>query len=181
MGSIRPASPLLLLAAVAASATPPVARFVPTRRNATDADTPNPRVFLAMTAAAEDEEAKLLPYVLAHYAALGIPRRNFIVTLHARPGGEGAYAAMAATLEAAGCRGHVRWTSPYSGAAKDRAEIKSSTRLQYESIRTVFLTRGFLLCFKNPPRETIRRNIGRIDFDATELGRFEVWLDSPNP
>jgi hypothetical protein len=152
MGSIRPASPLLLLAAIAASATPPVARFVPTRRNATDADTPNPRVFLAMTAAAEDEEAKLLPYVLAHYAALGIPRRNFIVTLHARPGGEGAYAAMAATLEAAGCRGHVRWTSPYSGAAKDWAEIEPSTRLQCVFYSTVS-TRGFLLCFaeRNDP------------------------------
>ena len=178
MGSIRPASPLLLLAAVAASATPPVARFVPTRRNATAADTRNPRVFLTMTAAAEDEEAKLLPYVLAHYAALGIPRRNFIVTLHARPGGEGAYAAMAATLEAAGCRGHVRWTSPYSGAAKDWAGNKN---IQRDFNMKVFarLRREAFCCAS--PRETIRRNIGRIDFDATELERFEVWLDSPNP
>ena len=176
MGSLGRAS--LLLVAVAASATPPVARFVPARRNATDADTPNPRVFLAMTAAAEDEEAKLLPYVLAHYAALGIPRRNFIVTLHARPGGEGAYAAMAATLEAAGCRGHVRWTSPYSGAAKDWAGNKNIQRdFNVCSIRQ--FRREAFCCAS--PRETIRRRIGRIDFDVTELGRFEVWLDSPNP
>ncbi|KAH8059272.1 hypothetical protein JL721_9368 [Aureococcus anophagefferens] len=171
MGSIRPASPLLLLAAIAASATPPVARFVPTRRNATAADTRNPRVFLAMTAAAEDEEAKLLPYVLAHYAALGIPRRNFIVTLHARPGGEGAYAAMAATLEAAGCRGHPRGLCGAADASRLRclnedpeaAAHAPNKRSRSPEVADLGSTRR-----RRRLRRVLRRDHGALPFPAGE-------------
>mmetsp|Transcript_21343 Transcript_21343/g.63844 ORF Transcript_21343/g.63844 Transcript_21343/m.63844 type:complete len:333 (+) Transcript_21343:992-1990(+) len=75
-------------------------------------------VFFTVAAATDAEEAALLPFWLAHATAAGITGENLIIVLHA-PHETAYYKAMASTLEAAGALGHVRWSSGYSGPAKE--------------------------------------------------------------
>lgn len=81
----------------------------------------SPRVFFTVAAATDDEERKLLPFLLAHALRLGIAAKRFVVVLHAPEPTSAAdnYGAMAALVEDVGAPGHVKWTSAYSGAAKE--------------------------------------------------------------
>ena len=66
------------------------------------------------------------------------------------------------------------------GAVVGCAEFKYSTRLQFE--RTRQLRRRFFGFASRTRREkSIRPKISGIDFDLTELERFEVWSGRPKP
>ena len=57
----------------------------------------------------------------------------------------------------------------------DWAEIKSSTRLQCDRMRT-FRREAFCRASRTPREQSIRPKISRIDFDLTEIESSEVWL-----
>ncbi|KAJ1462975.1 hypothetical protein M885DRAFT_504462 [Pelagophyceae sp. CCMP2097] len=86
------------------------------------------RVFFTTTVAAEPADVALLAVALPWYLGrLRIGGDRCMVTVHAPGGGAAHYARAVSILEAAGVRGHVRWTSAYSGPAKER--VRSSVLL----------------------------------------------------
>ena len=102
------------------------ATYVPSK-NATSLPRKNTsETWFSVVAATDAEELRLLPHLLKHYA--WIPPSRFVVVLHA-PQRSATYREMALHVEAFGLLGHVRWSSPYSGAHKEKVRRFAFARL----------------------------------------------------
>ena len=103
------------------------ATYVPSKTNASFIPrTKASETWFSVVAATDAEEARLLPHLLKHYA--WIPPSRFVVVLHA-PQRSATYREMARHVEAFGVLGHVRWSSPYSGAHKEAVRRFAFARL----------------------------------------------------